>query len=436
MLKARQKLDKYRIERKLAQGGFATVYRAFDTIEGIRVAVKVPDPHVMDKATLNDFRHEVRLAAKLDHANILPLKTAGYVDGQFVMVMALGDRTLEDRLRRRLSVPAALGLFEQMLGAVAYAHEQRIIHCDLKPDNFILFGDDKVRLSDFGIAKVALRTLRASGSGTLHYMAPEQALGKPSFRSDVFSLGLVFYRMLAGVLPEWPFDWPPPGFTRLRDRVHPDLIEMIRRAMEVDAKKRYRDAVQMYAVFSRVKARALRFAKNETPTAKVKGKTTRRDWRTIRRREFQRRFGKLLETKHECGHCQGPVSEAMRACPWCGKLRKKHRGDTSFPAQCVRCHRGMKLDWRYCPWCYGPGFEPHSDRAYPDKRYEGRCENPQCDRKVLMPFMRYCPWCRRKVKKKWPVAECKDRCPSCRWGVVAEFWSFCPWCEKSLESRR
>ena len=96
----------------------------------------------------------------------------------------------------------AVKLADQMLEAVAWAHAHRIIHCDVKPDNFILFTDNRIRLADFGIAKVAMKTIRASGSGTVGYVAPEQAVGKPSFRSDVFSLGLILYRMLSGKLPE------------------------------------------------------------------------------------------------------------------------------------------------------------------------------------------------------------------------------------------
>jgi serine/threonine protein kinase len=100
-----------------------------------------------------------------------------------------------------------------MTSAIAYAHaHNRVIHCDVKPDNFILFPDNVLKLADFGIAKVAYQTLRASGSGTVGYVAPEQAMGKPSFRSDVFSLGLILYRMFSGVLPEWPYAGRLPSF--------------------------------------------------------------------------------------------------------------------------------------------------------------------------------------------------------------------------------
>ena len=259
-LKARQKIGKYRIEQRLAAGGFAAVYQALDTIEGIRVALKIPHASIMTESVLRDFRNEVRLVAKLEHPNILPLKDASFIDGQFVIVFPLGERTLADRLRKRMSVETALDLMEQMLEGLAYAHRHRVIHCDIKPDNFILFPGNRVRLTDFGIARVAQRTVRASGSGTLGHMAPEQAMGKPSLRSDVFALGLTFYRMLSGHLPEWPFRWPLAGYRRLRQRVPLEFVMFLRKALEIDPKHRYRDADHMLAAFRKVKPPALQYA--------------------------------------------------------------------------------------------------------------------------------------------------------------------------------
>ncbi|MGE3315906.1 MAG: serine/threonine protein kinase [Planctomycetaceae bacterium] len=256
-IKPRQKLGKYRIERKLANGGFAVVYQAMDTIEGIRVALKVPHTSNVDDSLLREFRHEVRMTAKLDHPNILPLKNASFIDDRFVIVFPLGEKSLDERLRSRLSMHTALYYAEQLIEAVAYAHRQRIIHCDIKPENVILFGGNRLRLTDFGIAKVALRTVRASGTGTVGYMAPEQAMGKPSLRSDVFSLGLVLYRMFAGEWPEWPYEWPPAGYHRLRGRVHQELIAFLRKAIEVNPKDRFRDGDQMLTAFRKVKSKAL-----------------------------------------------------------------------------------------------------------------------------------------------------------------------------------
>src|SRR5690606_16309985 len=135
--------------------------------------------------------------ARLDHPNILPIKNAEFIDDNFVVAFALGTGTLADRLSRRISPETALSYTDQILESLAYAHSQNIIHCDVKPENIILFPNHRSRLTDFGIAKVAMRRIKASGSGTVGYIAPEQAMGKPSFRSDVFSAGLILVRMFA-----------------------------------------------------------------------------------------------------------------------------------------------------------------------------------------------------------------------------------------------
>lgn len=433
MFRTRQKLGKYRIEQRIAEGGFASVYRAMDTIEGIRVALKIPHPHLLTDEMLADFRSEVRLMAQLEHANILPLKDASFIDSHFVIVVPLGERSLADRLAKRMSARVALGFVDQMLSAVAYAHSKRVMHCDIKPENFILFGNNSLRLADFGIAKVARRTVQASGSGTVGYVAPEQAMGKPSFRSDVFSLGLIMYRMFSGQLPEWPYEWPPPGLDRFRRSAHPQLAQMIRRAIEVNPRKRYEDAEQMRIAFRRILPQAL---KSRTSGAvKQSSDTARRRWHLIRYQQFQREHGKDLETRFSCHRCGGPISEPMQLCPWCGTKQTVFREETRFPIRCPRCHRGMKSDWTYCPWCYGPGFEPTSSREYSDARYQARCSNPACSRKLLMPFMRYCPWCRRKVQKKWKVPGTKETCSGCGLGVTRSYWDYCPWCGKPIRKK-
>ena len=259
-LKARRMLGKYRIRRRVGAGAFATVYEAYDTIEGITVALKVPHFDQLDKESLSAIHREVRLTARLEHENILPLRNAMMIDGHFVIATPLGEQTLTDRLRYRLGPKTALSYTEQLLDALAYAHEVRVIHCDIKPDNVILFPEGHARLADFGIAKVALRTrtIMGSGQGTVGYIAPEQAMGKPSFRSDVFSMGLLIYRMFAGELPAWPFDWPLPGAERLRRTVSRDFVNFLRRSIEVHERKRFRDGVQMQKAFHAVAPRALR----------------------------------------------------------------------------------------------------------------------------------------------------------------------------------
>ncbi len=436
MLKARQKLGKYNIRKRLAEGGFAQVYDAFDTIEGMRVAIKIPHRHLVTPHMLEDFRKEARTAAVLDHPNILPIKNAQFIDGQFAIIYPLGDCTLADRLGRRMAMATRIMLVEQMLEAVAYAHHRRIIHCDLKPENFILFPGPRLRLTDFGSSRVFHKTVMGSGSGTVGYVAPEQAMGKPTLRSDVFSLGLIIYDLFTGTLPEWPYEWPPQGLSRLRQLVHPGFIALVRRAMQVEQARRFENAIQMLTAFHRLKSRRHLLARAPKRKSRRRSKTTTRDWRQLRRRQFVRNYGKALEVIDACGRCEGPLSESMLACPWCGVQRSKHLGTTRRTMRCPRCKRGRNPDWNFCPWCYGPGFRTVSERSYKDKSYTARCSNLKCPRRDLAPFMRYCPWCHRMVRRPWKIAGSAHKCSRCRWAVLPGYWRFCPWCRKSLPPAR
>ncbi|MDC0935872.1 serine/threonine-protein kinase [Pirellulales bacterium] len=329
-LRARQRLGKYVIERKLGEGGFARVYAARDTIEGVRVALKIPREELLNDEALEYFRREVRLVARLDHPNILPLKTADFIDGRFVIASLLGKSTLDERLRRRLALETALHFAREMLRGAAYAHENHIIHCDVKPENFILFDDNRLRLADFGVARIAFRTLRSTGAGTLGYMAPEQAMGRPTFSSDVFSLGLIFYRMFSGRLPEWPFHWPPPGINVLQKKLHRDMVKLIQRALEVTPQRRFRDAQAMLAAWERMKPLHNRQRTSSRQSSTRNSSTA--DWRRLRHRQFVREFGKHLPCPHACARCEGPVADSK---------------DT-----CGRCGWGVAgTYWSYCPWC-------------------------------------------------------------------------------------
>ena len=428
-LRARQKLGKYRIERRIAEGPIAAVYEAFDTIHGLNVALKIPHESSMSEHFLADFKREARLAHRLEHPNILPIRDASFIADRFVIAMPLGERSLASRMRLRLSTESALELIEQAVAAVAHAHSANVIHCDIKPDNFILFPNNRLKLTDFGFSKVAEGTLRASGSGTVGYIAPEQAVGRPRFQSDVFSLGLVFYELLSGHVPEWPYDWPPPEIKRVRERVGGKLVDWLRPAIQVRPESRYRNAVTMY--------RELKRARNGSAKKQRRARANKADdpslWQTVLFRQFRRKYGRSLEARYHCRHCAGPVSELMHSCPWCGTEPPLDRHHSRHPAACPRCHRGVKTDWHYCPSCYGPGFEVETTRRFPDKRYSAKCRNEKC-RGPLMPFMRYCPWCRAKTKHPWKLPGSNTRCPHCRWGVDTNFWHYCPWCTKALEA--
>ena len=144
MLRARQKIGKYRILGRIASGPLADVYRAYDSIQKIKVALKIPKPD--ENAGHAEFLHEVRVATKLRHPNILSVLNASYIDEKFVIAMELGEESLADRIERRTSTAVKLDLAGQGLAALAHAHEHKIIHCDIKPENFILFQGNRLKL--------------------------------------------------------------------------------------------------------------------------------------------------------------------------------------------------------------------------------------------------------------------------------------------------
>lgn len=257
-LRVRSNLGKYRIESCLSEGPYSNVYRANDTIEGRRVALKIPHAHLADEEFLQGFRSEVRLSAKIKHPRILEIKDASFINGLLVMVYPLGTECLSSRLARRMSADHLALFMDQALEAIAELHRRKIIHCDIKPDNFIIFPGPELRLADLGIARMGFRTIRGSGSGTLGHMSPEQALGRPSSRSDVFAMGLIFCRMLSGKYPEYPFKWPPPAFHKIRQKATPELIEIIRKCLQLPPTKRFRDGVALYQAFKKIRGNPLR----------------------------------------------------------------------------------------------------------------------------------------------------------------------------------
>ncbi len=425
LLKARQKIGKYRILSRLSSGPLSTVYVAYDTIHRSRVALKVP--RAGEDVDHEELLHEVQVAVRLRHPNILSVTNAEYIGDDFVIAMELGEQSLADRLERRISTARAIDLAGQALASLAYAHEHKIIHCDVKPENFILFPGNRLKLADFGFAKLSLRTLKASGSGTIDYIAPEQAMGRPKFQSDVFSAGLVIYRLFSGVLPEWPFEWPLKGYDKLTARVRPEFVAMLRKAIQLDPARRYRTCIEMLAHFERLNSHARQQKPGRARGARFEaGDTVGSDWR-----DFQRRYRSALDTRHACRRCEGPVAESMHACPWCGVEDPTRGVESRESSSCPRCERGVKNDWDYCPWCWGPGFVEETPRRYRDKRYTSKCANPRC-RGDLMPFMRYCPWCRSKVRKPWPLPGSRSRCRRCKWGIAREHWHYCAWCREPV----
>src|SRR5712664_4908412 len=202
---------RYHVESLLGAGGMGKVYKARDRELDRIVAIKVLRPDLMtDAQALQRFKHELLLASSISHPNILRIHDLGEYNAVKFISMAYvdgGDLTQVLRKEGRLPLERVLNIMRQLAAALAAAHGVNVVHRDLKPQNILLGSGDHVYVTDFGIAKT-LESDRTSVTrtgavlGTPMYMSPEQVEGKPvDHRSDIYTLGLIFYEMLTGILP-------------------------------------------------------------------------------------------------------------------------------------------------------------------------------------------------------------------------------------------
>jgi len=202
--------NRYQIEGRIGSGGMAEVYRAHDLMLERTVAVKLlREDFSKDPAFRERFRQEAKAAANLSHPNIVTIHDFGFDETQIFIVMEYIPGTdLKTILASRgsLSVDETLPLIIQACAGVGYAHRAGLVHCDVKPHNMIVTPDQRLKVTDFGIAR-ALASIRPQEVnnvvwGSPQYFSPEQAAGRPpSPASDVYGLGVVLYEMLTGRLP-------------------------------------------------------------------------------------------------------------------------------------------------------------------------------------------------------------------------------------------
>lgn len=200
---------RYRLDAKIGAGGMSTVYRAFDTTLERQVAIKVMHLHIAgDAAQLERFRREARAVAQLSHPHVVGVIDAGEDDGtQYIVFEYVEGETLKDRIRRlgKLPVSEAVAYAIEIARALGAAHEQGIVHRDVKPQNVLIDGEGSAKVTDFGIARTrdqAGLTQDGRVLGTTDYVSPEQALGHAvTGQSDLYSLGIVLFEMLTGDVP-------------------------------------------------------------------------------------------------------------------------------------------------------------------------------------------------------------------------------------------
>jgi serine/threonine-protein kinase len=202
--------NRYSLDSILGNGGMARVYRARDQMLERTVAIKVlREDYSSDPAFRERFRQEAKAAANLSHPNIVTVHDFGIDAGRLFIVMEYVPGTNLNALlekRGRFTVPETITLIQQACAGIGYAHRAGLVHCDVKPHNFLITPDNRLKVTDFGIAR-ALASIKPEEQvefvwGSPQYFSPEQAGGKPpSPASDVYSLGVVMYFMLTGRLP-------------------------------------------------------------------------------------------------------------------------------------------------------------------------------------------------------------------------------------------
>jgi serine/threonine-protein kinase len=276
---------RYRILRKLGSGGMANVYLAEDQELGRRVAIKIlNDRHANDDQFVERFRREAKNAAGLSHPNIVSIYDRGEAEGTYYIAMEFLDgRSLKELIVSRGPAPVSVAIdyTRQILAALRFAHRNGIVHRDIKPHNVLVDGEGRLKVTDFGIARAGASQMTEAGSiiGTAQYLSPEQAKGAPVDQtSDLYSVGVVLYELLTGVVP-FSGDTPveiamkhlsavPDPPSSHRSEIPRELDKVVMRALAKDPHERYQTAEEFDADLARVaRGAAVSPATEEAATA-------------------------------------------------------------------------------------------------------------------------------------------------------------------------
>jgi serine/threonine-protein kinase len=261
---------RYRITGRIGAGGMADVWCAHDEHLGRDVALKMLHRRfAQDQEFVERFRREASAAAGLSHPNVVGVYDRGEYDGTYYIAMEfLRGRTLKELIAQDapLDQVRALDITVQILRAAGFGHRRGVIHRDFKPQNVIVDDEDRVKVTDFGIARAGASEITETGSimGTAQYLSPEQAQGTVAEEaSDLYSIGVMLYEMLTGQLP---FDGdsavavalrhltePPPPVHQLRPDVHPALEAVVNQALAKDPRQRFQDADGFIAALEHVR---------------------------------------------------------------------------------------------------------------------------------------------------------------------------------------
>ena len=303
--------NRYQLDKELGEGGMAIVYQATDLMLERTIAVKILRKDFSSSSAFQErFKEEARAAANLTHPNIVTVHDFGFDQDRLFIVMEYVPGTdLKQIIKSTGALPIsqASRLFVQACAGIGYAHRAGLVHCDIKPHNMLITPDNRLKVTDFGIARALASVKHDEQSqaiwGSPAYFSPEQAAGRaPSPASDVYSLGVVLYEILTGQLPftnQSPQDLAllhrtadPPSPRDLNPEITPALEEIILKVLSKEASARYRTADQLgRIVISFTEAHDAAFVPEtpspapEDPTLKtirtLENKRPARQWLTI-----------------------------------------------------------------------------------------------------------------------------------------------------------
>jgi eukaryotic-like serine/threonine-protein kinase len=259
-----QTLGPYTLERLLGQGGFAWAFVGREP-DGTPVAIKVLKPRYAGDAPFESrFRNESETAAKLEHPNIIRIRSVAKADELLYYAMELCADSLGARIAREGPLPEndILRLARDIAAALEFAHQRGVIHRDLKPDNVLIRSDGAAVLTDFGIARAVSGHVASTGVnmtiGTPQYLSPEQAQGRPlDHRVDFYALGVTLYKAATGEVPFSANDWfelarmhvedPPPSLRRKRPDLSKRFERVVLKCLAKHPDDRYSSAAELRA---------------------------------------------------------------------------------------------------------------------------------------------------------------------------------------------
>jgi eukaryotic-like serine/threonine-protein kinase len=312
MLEIKGQVGKYKIIKKLGSGGFGTVYLAEDTMLRTMRAIKVP--HRLGNQNEKSLQESILQTKLLDHPNIVKLLTVDIVDQTILMVMEYIKGTDLEKIldeKDKLDISVAMNYFRQLLSALEFAHDHKVIHRDIRPSNILINEEDVIKITDFGTSTLLNDKQYATTKiGSPPYMAPEQFEGKAVLASDIYSAGCLFYEMVSGLPPivmanpmeiykkAKSSDYQP--LIKKEPAISPELNLIISKTLEPDIKNRYKTVKEVLFDLSQMGQ------KKQEPGEDLNDIKRRLEARSVR-------------TDYVCWNCRKTMPRKTPRCLYCGE---------------------------------------------------------------------------------------------------------------------